>query len=87
MLPENLIVNHILVSKPERIIYLSCQDAEDRIQLYCIYDRRQVKTYDNQGGWYTLNQIISGKILKLADEYIDKSPTYSARNISMEFVN
>ena len=87
MLSPNLTVSYILVSKPERIVYLSCRDTEDKIQLYCIYDNQQVKEYDNRDGWHTLNQIFSEKIFKLAEESLYRSPTYSANNISMEFVS
>ena len=87
MVSTNLTVSHILVSKPEKIVYLSCRDVNDKIQLYCIYDNQQVKKHDNRDGWQTLNQIFSQRIFKLAEESLYRSPTYSANNISREFVN
>ena len=83
---ETLTVNHILVSKTEKIVYLSCNDNGGKIKLYCIYDNQLVKTC-NRGDWQILNQIISQKILNLAEKFIYKSPTYDVYNIVSQFVN
>ena len=83
---ENITVNHILVSKSEKIVYLSCKDEQGKIKLYCIYDNQLVKTC-NRGDWQILNQIISRKILNLAEKFIYKSPTYDVYNIVSQFVN
>ncbi|MCK5494094.1 MAG: hypothetical protein KAJ14_13370, partial [Candidatus Omnitrophica bacterium] len=83
---NNLTVNHILVSKAEKIIYLSCRDEDGRIHLYCIYDSKLVKTH-NRNGWQIINQVLSERVMDLADQYIHKSPTYDVYNIVSQFVN
>ena len=83
---ESLTVNHILVSKSEKIVYLSCKDIQGKIKLYCIYDNQLVKTC-NRGDWQILNQTISQRVLSLAERFIYKSPTYDVYNIVSQFVN
>ena len=83
---QKLKVNHILISKLEKIIYLFCRDQEGRYQLFCVYDNRLVKTF-KEGRWQILNQLFSQEIINLAQKSLFKSPTFKVNNILEEFVN
>ena len=82
---NELKVSHILISPPEKIIYLACRDRNQRVHLYCIYDKKLVKSYE--GRWKVLNQIFSQKVIQLAERNLYRIPTFETNNISREFVN
>ena len=83
---SELKIRHILISDEEKIIYLACRDNYGASHLYCIYDKRFVKTYTN-GRWEVLNSIFSKEVITLAEQSLYEKPTFRVKNILSQFVN